>query len=80
MGGRRRLPGAAQPAQGQLVNWWEGNVTMGPGGVLYAGNTGGAEYALNPNGKVTGTLRYQAEPTDVEAVAERRLARQDGRV
>ena len=39
-----------KPAQGQLVNWWEGNVTMGPGGVLYAGNTGGAEYALNPNG------------------------------
>jgi outer membrane protein assembly factor BamB len=40
-----------KPAQGQLVNWWEGNVTMGPGGVLYAGNTGGAEYALNPNGR-----------------------------
>jgi outer membrane protein assembly factor BamB len=41
-----------KPAQGQLVNWWEGNVTMGPGGVLYAGNTGGAEYALNPNGRL----------------------------
>jgi outer membrane protein assembly factor BamB len=41
-----------KPATGQLVNWWEGNVTMGPGGVLYAGNTGGAEYALNPNGKL----------------------------
>ena len=25
---------------------------MGPGGVLYAGNTGGAEYALNPNGRL----------------------------
>jgi outer membrane protein assembly factor BamB len=37
------------PAQGQLVNWFEGNVTMGPGGVLYAGNTGGPEYAINPN-------------------------------
>jgi outer membrane protein assembly factor BamB len=43
---------ASRPiAQGQLVNWWEGNVTMGPGGVLYAGNTGGAEYAINPDGR-----------------------------
>ena len=33
------------------MNWWEGNVTMGPGGVLYAGNTGGAEYAIYPNGR-----------------------------
>jgi outer membrane protein assembly factor BamB len=41
-----------KPAQGQLVNWWEGNVTMGPGGVLYAGSTGGAEYALNPGGRL----------------------------
>jgi len=41
-----------KPAQGQLVNWWEGNVTMGPGGVLYAGNTGGAEYALDPHGRL----------------------------
>jgi outer membrane protein assembly factor BamB len=41
-----------KPAQGQLVDWWEGNVTMGPGGILYAGNTGGAEYALNPNGRL----------------------------
>jgi outer membrane protein assembly factor BamB len=40
-----------KPATGQLVNWWEGNVVVGPGGTLYAGNTGGAEYAINPNGK-----------------------------
>ena len=42
-----------QPADraGPAVNWWEGNVTMGPGGVLYAGNTGGAEYAINPDGR-----------------------------
>lgn len=39
------------PAEGQLVNWWEGNVAMGPAGVLYAGNTGGPEYAINPNGR-----------------------------
>jgi outer membrane protein assembly factor BamB len=47
-----RFRATRKPAQGQLVNWWEGNVTMGPGGVLYAGNTGGAEYALNPNGRL----------------------------
>ncbi len=46
-----RFRATRPPAQGQLVNWWEGNVTMGPGGVLYAGNTGGAEYAINPNGR-----------------------------
>jgi outer membrane protein assembly factor BamB len=47
-----RFRATRKPAQGQLVNWWEGNVTMGPGGVLYAGNTGGAEYALKPNGRL----------------------------
>jgi outer membrane protein assembly factor BamB len=47
-----RFRATREPAQGQLVNWWEGNVTMGPGGVLYAGNTGGAEYAINPNGRL----------------------------
>jgi outer membrane protein assembly factor BamB len=47
-----RFKARGAPATGQLVNWWEGNVTMGPGGVLYAGNTGGAEYAINPNGRL----------------------------
>src|SRR3954452_9741250 len=47
-----RFKARGSPATGQLVNWWEGNVTMGPGGVLYAGNTGGAEYAINPNGRL----------------------------
>ena len=47
-----RYRATRKPAQGQLVDWWEGNVTMGPRGVLYAGNTGGAEYALNPNGRL----------------------------
>lgn len=32
----------------QLVNWWEGHVVQGKDGTLYAGNTGGAAYALNP--------------------------------
>jgi outer membrane protein assembly factor BamB len=46
-----RFRATRPPAQGQLVNWWEGNVTMGPGGVLYAGNTGGAEYAIGSRGR-----------------------------
>jgi len=47
-----RYRATRKPAQGQLVNWWEGNVTMGPGGVLYAGNTGGAEYSLTRKGRL----------------------------
>ncbi len=38
------------PATGQLVNWWEGNAVTGFGGVIYAGNTGGGAYAINPDG------------------------------
>lgn len=45
------------PAGGQQVSWWEGNVAIGPGGTIYAGNTGGAAYALNPDG----TLRWAAQ-------------------
>jgi outer membrane protein assembly factor BamB len=40
-----------KPATGQLVNWWEGNAVTGQRGVVYAGNTGGGAYAINPNGK-----------------------------
>jgi outer membrane protein assembly factor BamB len=39
-----------KPATGQLVDWWEGNAATGPGGLIYAGNTGGGAYAVNPNG------------------------------
>ena len=46
-----RFRATRKPATGQLVNWWEGNVTMGFGGALFAGNTGGAEYAIGPTGK-----------------------------
>jgi outer membrane protein assembly factor BamB len=42
------------PGAGQQVSWWEGNVVIGPGGTLYAGNTGGGLYAINPDG----TLRW----------------------
>ncbi len=38
------------PQGGQIVNWWEGNVVIGPGGTLYAGNTGGGMYAIDPTG------------------------------
>ena len=44
------------PVGGQQVSWWEGNVAIGPGGTIYAGNTGGAAYAINPDG----TLRWAA--------------------
>jgi outer membrane protein assembly factor BamB len=47
-----RFRATRKPAEGQLVNWWEGNVTMGFGGNLFAGNTGGAEYSLTPRGKL----------------------------
>ena len=39
------------PATGHQVEWWEGNVAVGPGGNLYVGNTGGTAYALRPNGR-----------------------------
>ncbi|HWE32236.1 MAG TPA: PQQ-binding-like beta-propeller repeat protein [Solirubrobacteraceae bacterium] len=40
------------PVAGQRVDWWEGNVAVGPGGVLYAGNTGGTAYAIRPDGRL----------------------------
>src|SRR4051812_27952785 len=47
---RYRATGAQ--AGGQLVNWWEGNVTLGPDGNLYTGNTGGAMYSFTRAGKL----------------------------
>ncbi|MEZ5184790.1 MAG: PQQ-binding-like beta-propeller repeat protein [Candidatus Nanopelagicales bacterium] len=38
------------PVEGQLVSWWEGSPNIGPDGVIYQGNTGGAAYAINPDG------------------------------
>ncbi len=38
------------PVEGQLVSWWEGSPNIGPDGVIYQGNTGGAAYAVNPDG------------------------------
>jgi outer membrane protein assembly factor BamB len=44
------------PVAGQKVDWWEGNVAIGPRGVIYAGNTGGTAYALAPNGSTLWTF------------------------
>jgi outer membrane protein assembly factor BamB len=46
-----RFRASVPPVKGQRVDWWEGNVAVGPGGDLYAGNTGGTAYALRPDGK-----------------------------
>ncbi len=46
-----RFRASVPPVKGQQVDWWEGPVAVGPGGVLYAGNTGGTAYAIKPDGK-----------------------------
>ena len=38
-------------AGAQLVSWWEGSPNVGPDGTIYDGNTGGAAYAINPDGQ-----------------------------
>jgi outer membrane protein assembly factor BamB len=51
--GRRivwRFEPTLPPSGGQQVSWWEGNPAIGPGGTIYDGNTGGAAYAINPDG------------------------------
>jgi outer membrane protein assembly factor BamB len=51
-------PVVPQPAgEVPLVNWWEGNAEPGPDGTIYAGNTGDAAYALNPNGTLKWVYR-----------------------
>ncbi len=45
-----RFRASVPPVSGQQVDWWEGNVALGPSGNLYAGNTGGTAYALRPDG------------------------------
>ena len=44
------------PVKGQRVDWWEGNVAVGPHGNLFAGNTGGTAYALTPRRKLLWTF------------------------
>ncbi|MGA2013705.1 MAG: PQQ-binding-like beta-propeller repeat protein, partial [Solirubrobacteraceae bacterium] len=45
-----RFRASVAPVSGQRVDWWEGNIAVGPGGDLYAGNTGGTAYAIDPDG------------------------------
>lgn len=45
-----RFRPTVRPVAAQRVDWWEGNVAVGPGGILYAGNTGGTAYAVRPGG------------------------------
>ena len=40
------------PVAGQTVDWWEGSLALGPGGNIYAGNTGGTAYTLSPTGRL----------------------------
>ena len=47
-----RLKAPDVSVQGQIVDWWEGNAEIGPGGTIYAGNTDGTAYAINPNGRI----------------------------
>ncbi len=49
-----RFRATKPPVPGQEVDWWEGDVVAGPGGNLFAGNTGGTAYSLTP----TGHLRW----------------------
>jgi outer membrane protein assembly factor BamB len=51
-------PVVPQPSgQVPLVNWWEGNAEPGPDGTIFAGNTGDAAYAINPNGTLKWVYR-----------------------
>jgi outer membrane protein assembly factor BamB len=47
-----RLKAPDVSVQGQIVDWWEGNAEIGPGGTIYAGNTDGTAYAIGPGGRI----------------------------
>ena len=51
-----RFRASKPPVGGQQVDWWEGNVAVGPNDDIYAGNTGGTAYALRPNGHLQWTF------------------------
>jgi outer membrane protein assembly factor BamB len=51
-----RFRATVPPVKGQRVDWWEGNVAVGPGGNLFAGNTGGTAYALSPRRRLLWTF------------------------
>ncbi len=47
-----RYRATVPPVAGQTVDWWEGSLALGPGGNIYAGNTGGTAYTLSPSGRL----------------------------
>ena len=61
------------PVPAQTVDWWEGNVAVGPGGVLYAGNTGGTAYAVTPGGRRLWTFTAGNSLWTTPAFERRRL-------
>jgi outer membrane protein assembly factor BamB len=44
------------PATGQLVDWWEDDISYGPDGNIYTGNTGGRIYSFTPSGHLRWTF------------------------
>ena len=51
-----RFRASKPPVGGQQVDWWEGNVAIGPNDDIYAGNTGGTAYALRQDGHLRWTF------------------------
>ncbi len=51
-----RFRATKPPVPGQEVDWWEGDVAIGPNGDIYAGNTGGTAYALTSTGHLVWTF------------------------
>jgi outer membrane protein assembly factor BamB len=47
-----RFRASVPPVAGQTVDWWEGSLALGPGGNIYAGNTGGTAYTISPSGRL----------------------------
>jgi outer membrane protein assembly factor BamB len=56
--GRRivwRYHATLKPVTGQLVDWWEDDISYGPDGNIYTGNTGGTIYSFTPGGHLRWT-------------------------
>jgi outer membrane protein assembly factor BamB len=52
---------ADAPTDGTFINWWEGNVAIGPDGTLYAGNDNFYVYAID---RETGTQAWRFPVND----------------
>ena len=51
-----RFHATAKPATGQLVDWWEDDISYGPDRNIYTGNTGGLIYSFTPQGRLRWTF------------------------